>query len=223
MRGGMAVYEAWKKRAETALDACRRLGGEADPLTIKPPATPDEINKVEKELGLELPGSFRRVLLEFASAFEVSWFLPDGKEPPDPVSGIFSGCLSWDLKKLAELEEGRQSWVRECFPNPEDEYDRVWHHKLAIQEVGNGDLIALDLAADGEAPLVYLSHDGDESHGYVLGPSFEEAIDRWTRVGCAGAEDWQWLPFVSSPTSGIEPDCDAAKKWREWFGLELHP
>ena len=119
----MAVYEAWKKRAETALDACRRLGGEADPLTIKPPATPDEINKVEKELGLGLPASFRRVLTAFASAFELSWFLPDGTEPPDPVSGIFSGCLSWDPKKLAELEKGRLDSTRVCYPNPEDEYD----------------------------------------------------------------------------------------------------
>jgi len=217
----MASFTAWRERAEAALDACRRLGGKSDPLTLERPATPDELREVERRLGLKLPASFRRVLTEFASAFEVAWFLPEGLEPPEPVSAIFGGDLSWDLDKLADLEAVRLDWVKEYYPNADDEYDCVWHNKLAIHEVGNGDMLALDLSNEHEAPLVYLGHGDGDGHGYVIGPSFEDAIDRWTLVGCVGSEDWQWLPFVSSPTSGIEPNCDAARKWREWFGLAV--
>lgn len=85
--------------------------------------------------------------------------------------------------------------------------------------VPNGDYIAFDLCSSLEAPVVYLSHDGGEGHGYVLGNSFQEFIEQWSLLGCPGNEDWQMMPFISSPTSGLEPYGENAEHWREWFGL----
>ncbi len=105
------------------------------------------------------------------------------------------------------------------FPNIHDPYDCVWHDKLGIHVVANGDVLALDLQQN-PAPLVYLSHDDGQGHGYVLGREFEDAMDRWMPLGCVGPEDWQWLPFVTSRDSGIEPDGENAIRWREWFGID---
>ena len=43
--------------------------------------------------------------------------------------------------------------------------------------------------------------------------------DDWTRVACVGAEDWQWLPFCSGKTEGIEPNGSNAVLWRRTMGL----
>ncbi len=108
-----------------------------------------------------------------------------------------------------------------CFPNAEDPYDRVWHNKLPFIHVPNGDLIALDLNRLPTAPIVYLSHDDGEGHDFTLGNDFIDFVDRWTMLGCPGSEDWQMLPFITSPTTGLEPHSTNASAWREWFGLHF--
>lgn len=196
--------------------ACERLGGEGA-LSISSPATEAEVAAVEHALGLDLPRSFRAVLLDVASSFDLSWYLPDEREPP--FKGIFSGRLSWDVARIVSLEEARKEWIRVCFPDENEPYDRVWHRKLATQDVPNGDMLGLDLAI-AEAPLVYLSHDDGEGHGFALGTNFEDAIARWLKLGCVGAEDWQWLPFVGGRDSGLEPEGERARRWRDWFGID---
>jgi hypothetical protein len=52
-----------------------------------------------------------------------------------------------------------------------------------------------------------------------LGRDFEDYIDRLSRLGCVGAEDWQWAPFVEDAYSGLLPDGPAAIRWRDWLGL----
>ncbi|MGV3719452.1 MAG: SMI1/KNR4 family protein [Actinomycetota bacterium] len=149
---------------------------------------------------------------------ELKWFLPDETRFPAPFQEIFCGECYWDLHQLVALEESRRSWISSVFPDPENEYDRVWHQKLAFMEVGNGDLLALDLGQEG-APVVYLSHDGGESHGYLLGRDFADFIDRWSLLGCPGAEDWQMAPFLSGPTSYLEVQGERAAQWRSVFGM----
>lgn len=107
----------------------------------------------------------------------------------------------------------------EVFPDVNNEYDSVWHNKLGLMEVGNGDYIAFDLSVPNDPPVVYLSHDDGEGHGYILGKNFIDFMNRWTRIGCVGCEDWQLLPFIEGAESGILPDCENAIKWREYLGV----
>jgi len=214
------VYDVWKRRWEAALAACEALGGRADQLVVGPAGSADEVKHVEEQLGRPLPSSFSRVVTEFSAKVEMSWFLPEALDPPEPFRSTFCGKCSWDLRRLPELDGERLSWIREVFPNREDAYDVMWHDKLAVQAVGNGDYLAIGQCGGASEALVYLSHDDGKGHGYALGSNFFEAIDRWTRVACCGAEDWQWLPFVTSATSGVNPDCDNAEAWRKWFGLK---
>ncbi|MED0949060.1 SMI1/KNR4 family protein [Bacillus mobilis] len=142
-------------------------------------------------------------------------------EIPNEFSEIFCGTPHWSLENLFEFEKERKDWIDTVFPNPEDEYDVVWHNKLAFCEVGNGDYLAFDMKNDIDAPVIYLSHDNGEGHGYKIANNFIEFIDNWSRVAFVGCEDWQWLPFTTRFDSGINSDDEPAKKFRNWLKLNI--
>ena len=213
-------WNIWRQRFEATLQACMRLNGNCREMVVAKPATAQQVELIELKLNRSLPASFRKVLMDFSSHVEVTWFLPHDLELPDTFRGIFCGDCRWDIMRLLDLEEGRQDWVKQCFPNIDDPYDRIWHNKLAFQDVGNGDMLSLDLNFD-DSPIVYLSHEGGDFHGTVLGENFIDFVDRWSLLGFVGAEDWQLEKFVSSRTGGLEPYSDNANKWREWFGLKV--
>ena len=188
---------------------------------IAPPATELEILAVEARLGMRIPTAFRTVLGQFSAEVSVRWQLPTDERPPEPLLGIFSGGCDWSLSDLPLFESQRRSWVDEVFSDPSNAYDRVWHGKLAFDAVPNGDLIALDLGEVASGAVTYLSHDDGGGHGYRLGLDFVQFIDNWTLLGCPGPEGWQMLPFIESPTSGLDAYGANARLWRNWFGIDL--
>ncbi len=216
------MWNNWITRWEKTIEAIKLIGGESNGIHIGKPASEQEIIDIEEKLGYKLPESFRDVLLNFARSVDCGWELNDCIDLPKEFRGIFAGECIWDVNNLIDIDESRKDWVRECFPNPYDEYDRVWHNKLAFMNVGNGDKIAIDLEKYPEyTPVVYLSHDDGEGHGYILGHDFKDFIDRWTLIGCPGSEDWQIIPFVDTPTSGINPSCVNALEWKQLIGLKF--
>jgi hypothetical protein len=174
---------------------------------------------VESALGMELPSQFREVLLTLSSHTEFRWFARD-RQFARPFHQNFSGDLHWSLDLMVQFETARRRWCAAAFPDPADPYDAVWHDKLAFYEVGNGDFLAFDRAAETCGQVVYLSHDDGEGHGYVLAQDFRDLLARWLPLACAGGEDWQWLLFVHGPTSGLEPDGEPAKAWRRVLALD---
>ena len=213
-------WECWRQRLEAIAVAIRRVGGEVTSFHVDVPAIPREVELVEARLGRPLPIEFRKVVLGFARRVEFRWRLPDDATLPEEFQEIFAGECGWDLDDLVHQEASRQSWVDECFPNPDDPYDRVWHRKLGWYTVTNGDSISFDTEHRRD-PVVYLSHEEGDGHGYVLGDSFTDYMDRLTRLACVGAEDWQWTIFCPSASSGLDPDGPAAQRWRTWLDLKL--
>lgn len=120
------------------------------------------------------------------------------------------------IRFLLNFEESRQGWVDICYPDYNDEYDKVWHNKLAFYEVGNGDYFAIELEKENYGKIVYLSHDGGDGHGYYLANNFKDLLSNWSKVGCVGGDDWQWEPFYIEG-KGIDSDCENAKLWREYI------
>jgi len=160
-------------------------------------------------------------MLEYSRSTQIEWALPEGTAVPEPFRQIWSGECRWNLALLAELQETYQSCL-ELFSNPTDYWDGPWQDKFPVLEVGNGDMLGIDLTNPDQQPVVYLSHEGDDSvHGYWLGTDFEDYIDRLSLLGCVGSEDWQLKPFVSGPRSLLETTGENARQWREWFGLRL--
>jgi hypothetical protein len=196
-----------------------KLGGNCRDLIFEKPATNSDITDIEKSLTFQIPDDFKNVLLTVSSHCEFKWFLPDDFPLPEQLRQIFSGELHWGLNFILQFNESKDGWIKKVFPDIDNEYDKVWHNKFVFQEVGNGDYISIDLEPGNYGKIVYLSHDDGEGHGYIMANSFSELLSNWTKLGCVGGEDWQWLPFYKNQTTGIDPNCENAKLWRNTIGL----
>lgn len=210
------VTENWKLFAE----AINKLGGEVQAFSFEEPATEDEVAILEDKLCLTLPTKLKEVLCCFSRKVEFRWFTPNDFKLQGELSQIFSGDMHWSLDWIAQFNEDKNSWRDEVFPNKEDPYDLVWHDKLAFNEVGNGDYLAIDLSQPDCEPVVYLSHDDGEGHGVELAKDFKEFVLLSSRLGCVGAEDWQWLPFIDKESPFLNPDCENAKQFREALSVK---
>lgn len=202
------------------LDALAAQGFDTRPLVIGSPASSAQVDEVEARLGCTLPGSLRNVLTRIASRVEFAWFAPRGRIFPDPFRQIFSGELCWSVDGLPDLMAAVRDWIEKAFPDPNDPYDRIWHHKLPFMEVGNGDYLAVDLGQDRNGRVVYLSHDDGEGHGRTMAGSLEDLLVRWIPLACPGAEDWQWLPFCAGSDGSIDPSSAVAREWAALVHLE---
>lgn len=214
--GCRAIRQACSKR----FASCSGQSTTPEPalIEVQPPATIEEIVRIEDLLGIPIPTSMRRVLATITKGVEIDWQLPEGIDPPEPISSVSYSSFKWSLDTLVEMERKRGEWVHHCFSNLSDPYDAVWHRKLAIISVPNGDMHAIDLSRS-DGPVVYLSHDDGEGHGYTMGKNFEDYLERMIALGAPGPEDWLLVPFVESATSGIDPDGSNGMLWRKWFGL----
>jgi hypothetical protein len=202
------------------LKAVSRIGGRADPLRVESPATLGEVLALEQRIGVSLPTALRDVLLTFSRRVDFCWYLPDNYRISDELRQIFCGGCNWSIDSLAQCDEGKQDWITEVYPDRDNEYDAVWHEKLAFQAVGNGDYLAIDVGVKAPDSVVYLSHDDGEGHGRRVGANFQDFLLRWSRLGCVGAEDWQWLPFA--PAGGyLDPNCDLAKSFRNQLSVNI--
>lgn len=215
-------WDIWKNNWNKSLKCVKKLGGEvSDGVHIDVPATEEEIQNVEKKIGIRLPKSFRKILLEFSKSVNFYWNLPDKLDLPNELNEIFAGELNWNLEDIYEIEETRKSWVEECFLDQNDNYDKVWHNKLGFMNVGNGDVIAFDMKDyPQKAPVIYLSHDDGDYHGYYLGDDFIDFISKWSSLGCPGPEGWQVSPFINDTEMGINLRCKNAIMWKMILGLD---
>ncbi len=205
-----------EKRIISIGNAIEEIGGEFNDFTIDEVASQDEITHIESFIKRPLPDDLKKFALSVSRKISFSWTLPDDFELPEDLDEIFGGGLDYDFVEIIDHEKGRDSWQKECFPNADDPYDVIWHNKLAFHHVPNGDYLGFD----SMGRVIYLSHDDGEGHGYIMANSFSDLISRWLPLGCPGPEDWQWLPFVSGPESGIISDCKTAKQWLNLINIE---
>ena len=216
-------FELFKKRLNLFLEKIEDLGGEIEPLTIEKPAIEDEIKAIEAQLGYTLPPHFREVLLENTAHLDFYWDINDITDEgdislPDKLVEIFRGQLLFGLDLLLDYEDDRKGWVKEVYPDYNNEYDCVWHNKMSFHQVGNGDYIAIELEPENYGKVVYLSHDGSENHGLYIADNFKEFLMNYAAIGCTGGEDWQWEPFYTKGKS-LDPTCENAQAWYKVLGI----
>lgn len=184
--------------------------------TLEQPALESELMLLEEQLKIKLPEEIRNFFLNFSKCCKFNAFLPDNLKLPKELQEIFSACFIISLDEIKDAEKSRKLWQRECFNDVKDAYDCIWHHKLGIMTVGNGDVIALDIRKNiNNPPVVYLSHDDGEGHGCILGKTFNLYFKNLLLIGGCGNEDWQMLPFCHDKESGIDPNCTNAKIYRK--------
>lgn len=215
------IWERWTSDINWILDVAKRKNWDYSPLVIKKPVSVKAFNLLEKELKLEYPTDFKRVLTQYASGLAMSWQI-EGEETEEEgeFSEMFCGGgrgYLWDFDTLKDDFIGYQSWVKECFPNTKDEYDKIWHGKTPFLDVPNGDVIAFCKKTAKGNPVVYLSHDGDEFHGQILGENFIDFINKWTQLGCIGTECWQFEPFYDFAKKTLLADKEKLNRWKLWL------
>ena len=217
----MDMYKLWDNQLRELQRAYCLICEEVN-FTKEPVATMQEIQDLEAKLDCSLPDSLKQAFLEFSKSISFYALLPDEFELPHALREIFSAQFTISLADVLEAETSRRSWVEACFPDPDDPYDKVWHNKLGMMTVGNGDVIAFALD-DGNTDnrVVYLSHDDGPGHGYVLGSNFQEYFSNLLLIGGCGNEDWQMEPFITDAQKGINPDCENARLYRDLIGLKL--
>jgi hypothetical protein len=198
------------------LAAVQRLGAKSVRLEVDRPASATEIAHAEEVMGTTIPNEFKQILLGFSRKVEFHWFLRETHAPGE-LSHIFCGVCAWDIDQLTAMN-GEVQWLAEnAFADDEPDY-QIWHNKFPFQSIGNGDFIAINTAAGEEASIVYLSHEVCYSHGYRLGNSLLDFMDRWTRIGCPSDDIWPLL--MSSGEGPIDHNNPNVRAWCEWLGLE---
>ena len=224
----MASWQATLRAIErlggaTSLEAARQVGIEHSDvwgLHLEPPASQEEIARVERAVSSKLPAELTDIFLNHASRIEFRWQLPTDMDCPDPLDQIFSGGFSLSLNAIPEINDAYKL-MAEVFDNPTPTFDLMWKDKLAIMEGMIGDFYAFDVQSEVGPEVIYLSHEDGLGHGHVLGADFSDFLKRWTAIGCPGPEDWQWAPFTSGPRSLLEPSGETARQWRKIIALEL--
>jgi cell wall assembly regulator SMI1 len=209
--------DEWVDSMKRTLLAVERLGAEIEPLVIGPPATERDLARVESALGMSIPESFRKVLTKFSANVDLRWQFPDSTELCEDLREIAWGMLSWSLEAIATTYEAYQGWIDNVFPDIADPYDCVWHNRFPVLEVGNGDFVAIALSGDDAGAVIYLDHEGSIFNGCRLAENFEDFVDRYIALGCAGPDGWTLEVFVGDPDLGLQTDCPHAKLWRAYL------
>ena len=166
---------------------------------VDEPATIEEINAVEKQIGKTIPLDFKKLFLfsrhvDFGYSFDETL----SEEFREEFKDNFAGEIYWNLNTLVEQYVRFQGWVGLYLDpqyNDPDEIElaeKTWFDKLPIIDVTNGDTI---LVGNNPSEVVYFSHEMDEMHGKILGENLWAFLDFYSRIGFAGSECWQLEPF----------------------------
>lgn len=215
-----ALWTKWKNDWDFMISVAEKKDWDYSEPEIKKAVSEEEIAALEKELGVIYPFDFKQILTEYASAVHFNWHMDE-----DEIEGfesLFCGGsdgLLWDFKYLKPFYESYLGWIKQCFADPSDEYNKVWHNKIPFLEVGNGDRIAFDIPDDeGNCPIIFLSHDGSDFHGSRLAANFIDFITRWSNIGCIGTEDWQLEVFYDFDQKILMDDSSVIDEWKKCLG-----
>ena len=214
-------YVEWTARWTHALGICYFYGCEIEPLRIGHPAKKRHIARLEKKRKMQLPTPLRAFFLNVGKSVSFSWQNPnwtldfnDGEHIENP-----GGRLQIQLRNIIPVTQ-LEGWNPETWSKEEvsalgenaDEIRALLENAIAFMPVGNGDHLVIDTRDDA---VRYLSHDDPEAMGMILGRSFDDFMDAWSRLGCIGPEIWQ-LQFFLGPF-GLDPESVNSQAFQVWL------
>jgi hypothetical protein len=214
------LWKQWNRGWEWIMGIAQRRNWQTRSLEIKPPVDITDIILLEENLNVRYPAEFKYVLANYASAVSFYWQM-ENEAPDEEFKEIFCGAgrgYLWDFTTLKDDFEAYKGWVEQCFSNPNDEYDKIWHNKVPFLDVPNGDMIVFDTSeSEDNCPIIYLSHDGSDFHGHRLAGNFIDFITCWSNIGCVGTEDWQLEPFYDYDTRDLKASDPKIDRWKQWL------
>ncbi len=200
--------EELKRHLQSFAALVSNAGGEVDAFTIADPVDDSAVSNAEKQLRLAFPPRFRRFLTTESAGTEFSWTLNDDvtlKGEREPISG---GDLRWSFEELVSENT--------TFQAQDIEGDAllskmVGRDKIILTSVGNGDMFAVGIAGELQDRILYLSHDLEDIHNYVVAWDIDDLFRRYAPLGFAGPEFWIWEQFTNGRTTMIDPSSHNAE------------
>ncbi|OUS71927.1 hypothetical protein B1748_25820 [Paenibacillus sp. MY03] len=232
---GNIDYSHWTESMEIAIDASIQRNGSGN-VQIAGKSTEEEVSKIEEELGITIPDSFKRVLLSYSKRVYFFWYVPESNayllnyescmlnnEEYYATSELESelkiqggGFLDdglWDLDKLVDYNS-----MREDLDYLDDEYKQQWAYSLVFARDGMGSYYAIDLKYNvGE--VIFLSNEG-QYHGWRLGKDFESFFANWIKIGCAGSYVKDLIAFSTLESPYVSIDSASSKTLKIWMSTK---
>lgn len=220
----MSDGERWITQLHALYRQLQPLCGEDVELTISPPATSSDVEKVEAEIGRSLPAELQELFTDCAAKIDFSWCLCSSgriglsKPLPEELEEVTFGRLDLELKALPDCWVNWTAW-EDCFENP-DEYEGgeksyKFDDLFPFLSLPNGDVIALVSRDDARGQVVYLSHEGGQFDEAILSDSLARFMDTWLELGCPGPESWLLKPFYDWRAEELVATNSSAQRWKE--------
>jgi hypothetical protein len=222
----MSDCERWITKLHALHRQIQPLCGQDAKLTINPPATYLDVERVEIEIGRSLPAELKELFTHCAAKIDFSWSLWSWspgragllKPFPEELAEVTFGCFDLDLKALPDCWVNWTAW-EDCFENP-DQYEGgesayESDDLFPFLSLPNGDVIALVTRGDASGQVVYLSHEGGQFDEAILADSLARFMDTWLELGCPGPECWLLKPFYDWQTERLVATNNSALRWKE--------
>lgn len=194
---------------EQILHKLSKNNGNVHPIEIGKRATIQEIEAKEREMGYQLPPSYKYILQNLGKSLSFYYSFSEDTMIPSEFNEIFSGEINWNIDYLQNLDE----LADELFEDGED-YGKTLRGKLEFSHAGNGDVYAFDMSVESEEkPVIYWDHEEDTVT--YIADSFIDYLLRITELGCIGSEKWQLEYFLSD--AGLATTSPSAVEWKQWF------
>lgn len=205
----MDDYEVLLTKWNHILNKVEKNNGKVYPIEIGEKATPQEIEAKEKEIGYQLPPSYKAVIQDLGKSLSFYYSFSDDTMIPDEFREIFSGEIQWDIGHLQNLDSLADDLIEDGV-----DYGVNLRGKLEFSHSGNGDIYAFDMSTEGEEkPVIYWNHEEDTIT--PIANSFIEYLNKITELKCVGSEMWQFEPFLNE--EGLETENASAIRWKQWF------
>ncbi|WP_102273757.1 SMI1/KNR4 family protein [Cytobacillus massiliigabonensis] len=199
------LISRWKQ----ILQKLEKNNGKVYQMEIGEKATQQEIEAKEKELGCQLPPSYKYIVQNIGKSLSFYYSFSEDTMIPSEFSEIFSGEIHWNIDCLQNLTRLADQLMEDG-----EDYGETLRGKLEFAHAGNGDVYAFDISVDrDEKPVIYWDHEEDTVN--YIADSFIDYLLKITEIGCVGSEKWQFEYFLSD--SGLDTASLAAVKWKQWF------
>ncbi|HJU67143.1 MAG TPA: SMI1/KNR4 family protein [Gemmatimonadaceae bacterium] len=202
--------ESLERILDSFADTVSAGGGEAAPVSIADPVAESAVSTAERQLGYSFPPLFRRFLTTTSGGMEFSWNLDDEITLEGEREAIFGGELRWSFDEL--VSENR-TFQAQDIEGDELLSAMVGRDKVILSSVPNGDMFAVGVSGELQDRILYLSHDIEDIHNYVVASDIEDLLRRYAPLGFAGPEFWIWEQFTNGRTTMIDPSSAKAKEF----------
>ncbi|MGQ0712847.1 MAG: SMI1/KNR4 family protein [Gemmatimonadaceae bacterium] len=214
------MLEAIRYNLESFAATVRDAGGEMLEFAIAGPVAEAEVSKAEKQLGYTFPPRFRRFVTTQSAGMQFFWSLDDdhmialeGEREP-----IYGGDFHWSFE---ELVAENTTFQAQDIDDDELLSEMVGRDKVILTTVENGDMFAVGITGALEDSVLYLSHDLEDIHNYVVAADVDDLLRRYAPLGFAGPEFWIWEQFTNGRTTMIDPSSENAKEFLATLGPHI--